>query len=475
MLRSKETSITSESKAKPQERVGELRENEKKILENLRKVIKRLADYEAECFGLDKNIVDRNANLAAYLKDFNEEFAGFEEPAEDQDVEVEGQKADVVLLGDHHNLRRNQEFSAKFIEKLMQSRPGPAVLAVEFISPKHQKALEEFLSGQIDEETFLKKVRFLAWGDLEHWGGYKAILETAKKLGIKVYGIKFTAENDEQELGDDFFAKKLADISSKHPQAKIFVHIGNAHLASGHLPEALSQTDGLQDKKKVTVLQNVRPLYFSALEKYKNFQIPKVLKVKDGVYNFITAPLITEVVSDIENLKQLIGEVEEEDIWSDILATEIVARLRKMLDQEVKEQVVDSKDYPPSLFSPSFYSEKNSKILLKQLKENLPAKVYDQYLKTLEEKGCVYIPKVEVKGKMVSSNSLIIKRFRLKKIIEELAKFVIDPKDEKGDISDLQYFCSKLFIPERQPESKADEAGEKVFLDYLAGKQPSLP
>ncbi|MBI2676736.1 MAG: ChaN family lipoprotein [Candidatus Yanofskybacteria bacterium] len=467
MLRPEKTNIAEKTKTKPQERVGELRENEKKILDNLLEITKWFEDYEATCFGLDKNVADKNPKLEKYLKDFYKEFRNFEQPAEAQKVEAEARNSDIVFLGDRHNLRKNQEFSAEFIEKVVKPQSGQAVLALEFISPKHQKAVEEFMSDKIDEESFLKRSHFLEWSDLEHWPGYKKILETAKKLGIKIYGIKFQAESGEQDLEDKFFVEKIAAIAEKHPQAKLFVHIGDAHLAGSHLPKALSQIDRFRNKKSTTVLQNIRPLYFSALERYENFRIPKVLKIKGGTYNFFTAPLITEVVSDIENLKQFAGETEGEiDIWSDVLGVEIVSRLRKITGIGTDERIVDSKDLSPSLFSPSFYLEQDSEVVAKQLKEEAPAGAYSRYLKTLEEKGCAYVP---------FSNSLVIRKFRLKRIIEELAKFVIDPKGEKGDISSLQYFCSKLFIPERRPEDEKEEVGEKVFLDFLAGKQPSLP
>ncbi|MBI2057685.1 MAG: ChaN family lipoprotein [Candidatus Yanofskybacteria bacterium] len=475
MIRPEKTNAIEKPKTKPQERVGELKANEKKILDNLLETIKWFENYEATCFGLDENVADKDPELEKYLKDFYKEFRNFEQPAEAQKVEAEARNSDIVFLGDRHNLRRNQEFSAEFIERAAQPQSGQAVLALEFISPKHQKAIEEFMSGQIDEELFLKRSHFLEWGDMEHWPGYKKILETAKKLGIKVYGIKFQAESGEQDLEDKFFAEKIAAIAEKHPQAKLFVHIGDAHLSGNHLPKALSQIDRFRNKKSTTVLQNIRPLYFSALRRYENFQIPKILKIKSRTYNFITAPLITEIVSDIENLKQFAGKTEGEiDIWSDVMGAEIVAGIRRILGIKITEKV-EGLNLPPSDFYPSFYSEEEFETLLEKSPKSLPKEIREQYTKTLEEKGCVYIPKVESRGKIISSNSLIIKRFRLKRIIEELAKFVIDPKGEKGDISNLQYFCSKLFIPERRPEGKKEEAGEKVFLDFLAGKQPALP
>lgn len=469
--------IKEGSRPKYKERTGELTENEKLVLDNLRGTAKWLENYEATCFGIDENVVDKNPKLAEYLKEFQREFSSFEGPSEAQEVEAEAKKADIVFLGDHHNLRRNQEFSAKFIEKALEAESGEKVLVLEFIFPKYQKALEEFVSGETDEETFLKKSYFLEWTDADHWPGYRKILETARKSGIKVYGIRFNAKNATRDLGDKFFAEKLAGISKEHPQAKLFVHIGNAHLADGHLPKILSQTEQFQNKKRVVILQNIRPLYFSALERYENFEMPKVLKVKDGVYNFITAPLLTEVVSDIENLKQFTGVTEgEEDVWADVLGAEIVSQLRKMTGIGVDDRVADSKDYPPSFFFPSFYSENESAALLKQAKEELSSAIYAERLKTLDEKGCVYlaIPRTD-RDFSNPAHTIVIRKFRLKRIIEELAKFVIDPKGERGDISALQYFCSKLFIPERQPENPKEKAGEKMFKDFLKGKMPALP
>lgn len=462
------------SKTKYQERTGELTENEKLVLDNLRGTVKWLEDYRVKRFGIDENMASRNADLGRYFQNFHSEFESFEKPSEEQEILAEAKKAEIIFLGDYHNLRKSQEFAAEFLGKTQKNLSEPAVLAVEFVSPKNQKILDEFMAGVTSEDDFFRKIHFSDWDDPEHQVGYKKLLETARRLGIKVYGIKFSAKGKLQKERDLVFAESLQRIRTKNPKAKVFVHIGDVHLASAHLPETLSRLPEFKQQKTLKILQNVKSLYFSALKKYQDFEVPKAVKIKEGAYNFFTAPIITELVSDIENLKFLRGDAEGEDIWSDGLAPEIIARLRGILGIKIMEKI--AKGVPPSYFFPSFYSEEESVGALAELKEELPEDVFRQYMKTLNEKGCVFIPRAGSDPKKgFLSNRVIIKRFRLKRIIEELAKFVIDPKGEKGDISALQYFCSKLFIPERQPEDLKEVAGEKIFRDFLRGKSPTLP
>ncbi len=462
MLKMEKHDKTELSKPKVQERRGELKENEERVLENVQGVVDWLDRYREELYGLEKNTTNKNAELAGYFSDFDEEFSKFERPAEESEIVNEARKSEIVFLGDYHNLRKSQEVSAEIFTEIASSSPNQPVLVVEFVASKDQKILDDFLAGQMEEEVFLKKVHFLGWDNTEHWPGYQKLLGAAKKFSAKVYGIRPAGKKQfrNQKEKDDSWAASLADIAQKNPKSRLFVHVGDVHLASAHLPGSLSEVDLLKNKRSVRVFQNLPQIYFSALRKYQDFQIPRALKVKNGVYNIFTAPIITKVVSDIENLEFLERETELE-VWSDGLGREVVKRLCRILGiKEPAEGEEDPGYIPESSVAgfPVFYFGKESNSLEKRLSE--------KSLATLKEKGCVYD---------FSQNAVLIRRFRLKRVVEELAKFAVGPKGEKGDISALQYFCSKLFVPERRPENTTEQRGEKIFVDFLNGKQPTFP
>ena len=457
------------SKPGAQERRGELKENEKRVLENVRGVVGWLDQYREKLYGLDKNTADRNSELAGYFSDFDKEFLRFDRPAEKTEIVNEARKSEIVFLGDYHNLRKSQEVAAEIFAEVASSSPNRPVLAVEFVASKDQKILDDFLGGRTEEEVFLKKTHFLGWDNAEHWQGYRKLLEAAKKLGAKVYGVRPAGKKQPrtQKEKDEFWAASLADISQKNPKSRLFVHVGDMHLASTHLPESLSEIESLKNKRAVRVFQNLPQMYFSALRKYQNFQIPRALKIKNGAYNLFTAPAITKAISDIEYLQQFHGGgIEDEDILSEGLGLEIAKRIRDFLG--IKG---DFKDEP----FPVFYYEEEGENFLQSLKNKIPSEKFEEYAKTLEQKGAVFVPVLRQNGEIVFSNTIIVKSFRLKRIIEELARYVASSEDSGQVPYPIQYFCSKLFIPERRPESKEEEKGEKIFTDFLNGKQPSLP
>jgi len=57
------------SKPGAQERRGELRKNEKRVLENVRGVVGWLDQYREKLYGLDENTTDKNTELVGYFSD----------------------------------------------------------------------------------------------------------------------------------------------------------------------------------------------------------------------------------------------------------------------------------------------------------------------------------------------------------------------------------------------------------------------
>jgi hypothetical protein len=460
---------------KPKERPGEfqerskpLTENEQCILDNLTKTA-RWFDEELK----DLNNQRLNPGLAKYMNEFESQQRQIERPAEEAEILEEAAKSDIVFFGDYHHLSKSQDFVAETIEKIARASTRPSVLAIEFVehSKFEQRALDDYLSGKISEEEFLKKINFKNWDNPEHWSAYKHILESAKRSGIKVCGINTDRKEKTLNKTDEEIAINLQKIAQQNPGARILLHIGEDHLSENHLPQKLAALDEFKQKKSITLFQNLPSIYFDALKKYKNFHIPKSFKLqgRSSTYNLITAPLITKLVADIEYLQFSQDDEEDQEFLSADDRYELVKRMVAVLNLKKRE---DKYNCVPPIYS----TESEIETELKKMSQR---KIFKPYLKTLKEKGSVYVPGSKDKK---HNSILIITRFRLKKVLEELAKFIANPDKKVDDFAQLspaeqenlksfQYLCSKVFIPERIPETEEEKEGEKMFRDFLAGKE----
>ncbi len=472
----------SPAQEKPEKGLGEFQERTKPLTENEQCILNNLTETAAWFNKSLKEIDNRRASpdLAKYLREFESVPPIIERPVEEKEIIESAINSDLVFLGDYHHLSKSQDFVAKTIEKIAQAPARPSILAIEFVEclKSGQKALDDYMSGKIGEEEFLKRIKFKSWDNPEHWPAYRHILESAKRSGVKVYGLNTNRKEKSLVRTDEILAENLRGVANKNPDSRIMVHVGEDHLSEDHLPRELSLLDEFNQKKSTTIFQNLSPVYFDALRKYKDFHIPKSFKLKSQghpVYNLITAPLITELVANMEYLQLNEGYADQVEFLTADTSYALVERIVNVLGLKRREDKYDS-------VPPAYSSESEVERELQNFKK---VRAFRPYFKILNQKGSVYMPGSK-DGK--HSPVLIIRRFRLKKVLEELAKFISNPEKKVEDFAQLlpteqkklqafQYLCSKVFIPERNPssESEEEEAGEKMFKDFLAGKKIEAP
>src|SRR5262245_57050308 len=181
-----------------------------------------------EIFGTDKRRDCR------YIQDFALEFQDFEEVSTYQELLETARNSRIVYIGDYHALDKCQQFQAGFLQDLADQ---PVMLAVELFYGRDQRALDDWMSGRIDDPQLLRRVRYrLEWG--YSWDGYRALLEVARKNGIPVSGIDCGPRNDLRYIRkrDTAVAAKIVDLLQRHPRHKLVVSFGESHLATNHLP-----------------------------------------------------------------------------------------------------------------------------------------------------------------------------------------------------------------------------------------------
>lgn len=92
--------------------------------------------------------------------------------------------ADVVFIGETHVDEVTHRTEHALLEALARARDGRVVLAMEMFTRADQPALDRYLAGDIDEETFLSEAR--VWSNYRT--GYRALIETARREGFPVIG-----------------------------------------------------------------------------------------------------------------------------------------------------------------------------------------------------------------------------------------------------------------------------------------------
>ena len=91
---------------------------------------------------------------------------------------------DAVFLGETHVDETTHDVEAAIVDRLLETRDGEVVLAMEMFSRDVQSVLDEYLAGEMDESTFRRRAR--AWSN--YATGYRAMVESAREWGAPVVG-----------------------------------------------------------------------------------------------------------------------------------------------------------------------------------------------------------------------------------------------------------------------------------------------
>ncbi len=91
-------------------------------------------------------------------------------------------RADAVLIGETHGHPVALAFAAHLFEDILASRPT-AALSMEFYERDQQVALDDYLHGVVDDETFKEAAKRTKGNDPP---GHRRMLEAAKRAGAPV-------------------------------------------------------------------------------------------------------------------------------------------------------------------------------------------------------------------------------------------------------------------------------------------------
>jgi len=205
-----------------------------------------------------------SADLARYERRFRAELKGPVRRCAPGDALVAARSADVIYCGDFHTYPASQTACLEVLQHLAAG-PSRVVVLLELALSRHQRHLDAWLRGDIDEVQLLARLDWRnTWGF--PWAAYRPLLEFARVNGIELVGVNGPGDGLSSTLGerDDWAACHIARCAAARPRAKMLIVAGDLHMARNHLPAAT--TDRLADlglaRRSVRLLQNSDDLYW---------------------------------------------------------------------------------------------------------------------------------------------------------------------------------------------------------------------
>ena len=226
------------------------------VVARQRAAVERL---KSSLFGTDPYVHSR------YINDFHREFRSFKARLSHQQLLEICAKPDILFLGDYHALPSCQMFAAGLLRHLARGSRR-VVLFIEMVFARHQRALDRYLAGEIDEVELRRLIHYdRDWG--YPWEGYRALLSAAREAGIAVVAADAPPRSGLRLIRrrDRHAAVKIRERLQAEPQGRALVVFGESHMASGHLPREVNEElerHGME-RRSIVIVQNTEEIYWA--------------------------------------------------------------------------------------------------------------------------------------------------------------------------------------------------------------------
>lgn len=238
---------------------------------------------EIERIKSDISAADRNFECK-YIERFMSEYIDYRGISSYQELLARALGARVIYIGDYHALAESQGFAAQFLTDLA-GYDSKLMLGVEMLYSRDQRALDQWLRGEISEEEFLRRVRYQReWG--YDWASYRRLFEAARALGIPIWGIDCGPRENFKAISrrDLYAAQRIVSLLKQHRERRLVVLFGEAHLCRDHLPAKVSQLLARESMRAahLIILQNLDDVYWKLASRGRERE--GVVKIARGVY-----------------------------------------------------------------------------------------------------------------------------------------------------------------------------------------------
>jgi hypothetical protein len=223
--------------------------------------------------------------VATYRKEYLRYLRDYEEISSKTELIGKASAADVIFHGDYHTLAQSQRSVLRILRELVGKRE--IILCLELFHGSDQKHVDKFMSGELSENAFLKKIDYAKKWPF-HWSSWGPIISLCRDNGIPILGIN-TAINNAKGIKslrerDRYSARIIAKAFLRNPGKLVYVVDGDLHISPNHLPRNVAQLlEQLDEPVKVFIIfQNAESLYWKLCK--QGLEEADVLRISENMY-----------------------------------------------------------------------------------------------------------------------------------------------------------------------------------------------
>jgi hypothetical protein len=356
-------------------------------------------------------------------------------------------QSNVVLVGDYHTLDQSQR---GFLRILRLQRSSKVAVALEFVHARYQRHVDDYLKDRIDDETFLRRIAYKkAWASYQVWPNFKPIFSLCKARGNRIVALDCDPMECLTVFSRAGFAGwRVVEVLRDWDVEKVFVLMGEAHMAPTHLPQAIEDASkrlGIEVQCLV-IHQILDKLWFDLVEKGIEGMAEVVKLQEDRFYVPASSPIVAQ--------QSFLAQVSDER-WA--LYHDDLEGLKTLFQRFVRDLIkVFSLPCPKGLqdivvFGPNSLSE------ISQLARTMPEEVWQILSLHIEMSESLAMPQ---------EGFVYLSELTPTHIAEEAShtlKILLAGSNTPSDPNDflysrimhevIGYFGSKVFNPKRKPPS----------------------
>jgi Haem-binding uptake, Tiki superfamily, ChaN len=278
-----------------------------------------------------KRSLGPNPLVARYGREYHRYLKSYQNIASKADLLRRVLGCDIVYHGDYHTLRHSQRSILAMLHELEGKRN--IVLCLEMFHGRDQKWVDQFMSGDLDEKTFLKKIAYARkWA--YNWNPWRHILDFCREHQISVLGINREVADPERSLveRDIFSAQVIGQALIRHPGALIYVVVGDYHISPNHLPkEVENRLKPLGLTPIYTILyQNAENLYWKlAAERKEEADVLQISSDSFCLMNTVPATKLQSYLDWIEYAEE--GYFPVRGNWAELSGENYFAQLQSII------------------------------------------------------------------------------------------------------------------------------------------------
>lgn len=278
---------------------------------------------------IQSSIIVKEADFVAYERKYKSAVSKYERVATRDEMLSAIKEARIIYVGDYHTCNQSQRSFLRILKSIVPEDQN-VLLGLELIHKRHQPVLDLFLKDKVGEEAFLKKIGLQQHWVFDLWNNFKPLFDLAKYYKLPVKGVDAASANAGLKERDIATAKLITGLLNEYPDHKIFIMIGDLHLA--HLPDEVDKLLKGSGVKDLILYQNSDSIYWKLAEEGLDHRV-EVVKINDRAFCRMNTPPIVCQQSYINWLEHEEGEIDFSDSRSSFL--EFVDHVAEFLDIDI--------------------------------------------------------------------------------------------------------------------------------------------